>query len=178
MELSVVKVSLFDFPLPQGGKIPAKEWTTQDVAHFISSCTDTSKYIDVIKHHDITGSELLSLTKNDLEVIGISSMGHRIRIWNAIELLKDQNCADRVCAAACDADRDSTSYPTRSQTSLTVQMITRKTGKLACGVFERRRRQLVGGSSDYDAIVEQDSLLEEGGGEVKGDAERFSKPYH
>jgi len=63
------------------------DWTTEQVAKWLTDEVKLGQYAALFVEHDISGNELKSVGGDDLKALGITSIGHRISIAVAISKL-------------------------------------------------------------------------------------------
>ena len=61
-------------------------WTSQDVGQWLASL-QLAEHQGSFEENEITGEHLRALTKEDLQELGVSRMGHRMTITKAIQQL-------------------------------------------------------------------------------------------
>uniref|UniRef100_A0A8C9SA10 Diacylglycerol kinase n=1 Tax=Scleropages formosus TaxID=113540 RepID=A0A8C9SA10_SCLFO len=69
--------------------LSAENWDTEEVAAWLDSL-GLGEYRAIFVHHDIQGSELVLLKRQDLKDLGISKVGHVKRIEQAIKAVRAQ----------------------------------------------------------------------------------------
>ncbi|KAJ8348780.1 hypothetical protein SKAU_G00273690 [Synaphobranchus kaupii] len=69
--------------------LSAEKWATEEVAAWLDAL-GLGEYREIFVHHDIQGSELVLLQRQDLKDLGISKVGHLRRIQQAIKELSEE----------------------------------------------------------------------------------------
>lgn len=67
---------------------PFMDWTTSDVCDWLDHLT-LSQYKNTFLENDIEGKHLTDLSKDELKELGVSKIGHRMTIDDAINKLKN-----------------------------------------------------------------------------------------
>uniref|UniRef100_A0A8C9W564 Diacylglycerol kinase n=1 Tax=Scleropages formosus TaxID=113540 RepID=A0A8C9W564_SCLFO len=90
-EVSVLCFNAFNkfFVLVSPCGVQAENWDTEEVAAWLDSL-GLGEYRAIFVHHDIQGSELVLLKRQDLKDLGISKVGHVKRIEQAIKAVRAQ----------------------------------------------------------------------------------------
>ncbi|MNE96460.1 SAM domain (Sterile alpha motif) [compost metagenome] len=65
-------------------------WTESDVGVWLTTI-DFARYVELFRSQEIDGSALLILDKAELEKIGVTKVGPKVKLWNAIETLRQIN---------------------------------------------------------------------------------------
>jgi hypothetical protein len=133
MELAYSQQTPFGFALPEA---PVEQWTVDQVASFMRGI-GLPQYAEQFREHDVGGGELLTLDKEDLRLVGVESLGHRIRIADDVMNLKTMRVIAGVMAAQkppeAEAPRAFTIPGARAAAALASGA-----KRLACGPWQRR----------------------------------------
>lgn len=81
-------------PTSRGGArtgVPLYTWTPRQVAEWMHVAGFEKSVIEQFYINDISGSTLIDLKYEDLKELGITSFGHRHRLWNEIRSLKGKH---------------------------------------------------------------------------------------
>mgnify|MGYP000344652394 FL=1 len=62
-----------------------KDWSVDDVVTFLEECEKLTTIGDIIRESAITGHDLLEISAEDLQEIGVSNHMHRKKILRAVE---------------------------------------------------------------------------------------------
>ena len=71
---------------------PYENWSCAHVCDWLASI-GMAEHGDLFRENDIRGSNLLSLTKEDLRELGVKKLGHRMTITNEVNRLSTNNGA-------------------------------------------------------------------------------------
>ena len=75
--------------------VPLFTWTPGQVAEWMHVTGFEKSIIEQFFINDISGSTLIDLKYEDLKELGITSFGHRHRLWNEIRSLKERHLINR-----------------------------------------------------------------------------------
>lgn len=87
--------------------IEAVKWNTEDVIEWLSFLRDTDgarlndKYAPAFRENDVDGKTLLELDDNGLKVIGIKSLGKRLKVLKEVAKLKKNKSLFICCMLLC-----------------------------------------------------------------------------
>ena len=77
------------YGVPRSG-VPLHTWTPRQVAEWMHGTGFEKSIVEQFFTNDISGSTLIDLKYDDLKELGITSFGHRHRLWNEIRNLKER----------------------------------------------------------------------------------------
>ena len=98
-----------------------KTWTDSDIARWLSD-NKIGQLANVFKTNDIRGDVILDLNQESLKEMGIKSVGERIRVLNAVKILRQRNSLyliskSTISLAADGLPKPGDNSPTRRTTT-------------------------------------------------------------